>query len=151
VVVPELEQQLTLLSRRFAKPIQLHGPSGFTVLDRPAYLALVRIVDEGPLRITALSGLLEVDLSVASRQVKALEDTGLVQRAPDPADARAALVSATAAGHEALELVRSARREVLADVLAGWPEEDQRGLVRLLAAFNAGLDAEVARRIAEDA
>jgi DNA-binding MarR family transcriptional regulator len=146
VVVAELEQQLILLSRRFAKPIQLHGPSGFTVLDRPAYLALVRIHDEGPLRITALSGLLDVDLSVASRQVKALEDTGFVQRAPDPADARAALVSATEAGRAALEHVRAQRREVLGEVLATLPERDREALVRLLAAFNAGLDEAVARR-----
>jgi DNA-binding MarR family transcriptional regulator len=150
VVLPELEQQLTLLSRRMAKPIQLHGPSGFTVLDRPAYLALVRVYDDGPLRITSLAALLEVDLSVASRQVKALEDAGFVRRAPDPADARAALVSATDAGQSALELVRAQRREVLGEVLGEWLEEDQESFVRLLRAFNAGLDAAIARRTTED-
>jgi len=149
VVLPELEQQLTLLSRRFSKPVQLHGPSGFTVLDRPAYLALLRVFDEGPLRVTALAGILEVDLSVASRQVKALEDTGFVRRAADPADARAALVSATEAGRAALEQVRAQRREVLGEVVGSWSTADQEAFIRLLAAFNAGLDTAVARRTTE--
>ena len=143
---PELEQQLNLLARRLSKPIRLHGPSGWTVLDRPAYQALWRIVEEGPLRPTTLSGLLGVDLSVVSRQVKALEDVGFVARSPDPADARAALVRATESGVEAFDRTRTQRTEVLDEVLARWPTEDRSDLVRLLTRFNAELEASIARR-----
>ena len=143
---PELEQQLSLLARRLSKPVRLHGTSGFTVLDRPAYQALWRIVEEGPLRPTALAGLLEVDLSVVSRQVKALEDVGFVSRAPDPADARAALVSATTAGLAAFEQTKQQRTEVLEEVLAGWPEADRADLSRLLTRFNVEVEAAIARR-----
>src|SRR3954471_12934064 len=101
VAMTELELQLAVMARRLSKPVRLHGPSGFTVLDRPAYQALWRICDEGAIRPTALAGLLEVDLSVVSRQVRSLEDAGFVQRETDPQDARAALVSATDAGREA--------------------------------------------------
>ena len=143
-----LEQQLLLLARRLSKPVRLHGPSGYTVLDRPAYQCLWRVVENGPLRPTALAALLEVDLSVASRQVKALEDVGFVQRSADPADARASLVSPTEAGLEAFEQTRRQRNEVLDEVLSGWPEDDREELVRLLTRFNAELEAAIARRTA---
>ena len=137
-----------VLARRLSKPVRLHGPSGHTVLDRPAYQCLWRVVENGPLRPTSLASLLEVDLSVASRQVKALEDVGFVQRCTDPADARATLVSATPAGIEAFESTRRQRAEVLAEVLGSWSEADRAQLVQLLARFNVELEAVVARRTA---
>ncbi|MCW2500625.1 MAG: MarR family transcriptional regulator [Frankiales bacterium] len=143
---PELEQQLNVLARRLSRPVRLHGPSGFTVLDRPAYQALWRIVDEGPVRPTALAGLLGVDLSVVSRQVRSLEDVGFVQRQPDPADARAALISATESGLRAFETTRQQRNEVLGEVLADWPAQDRTELVRLLTRFNSELESAIARR-----
>jgi DNA-binding MarR family transcriptional regulator len=142
----ELEQQLSVLARRLARPVRLHGPSGFTVLDRPAYQALWRIVDEGPLRPTTLAGLLGVDLSVVSRQVRALEDVGFVQREPDPTDARAALVTATPTGQEAFAATRRQRTEVLDDVLTEWPEQDRADLLRLLTRFNAEIETAIAQR-----
>jgi DNA-binding MarR family transcriptional regulator len=150
VPTPELERQLTLLARRLSKPVRLPGQSGFTVLDRPAYQALLRIVEEGPLRSTALAKLVGVDLSVISRQVSSLEDVGFVQRAPDPADARASLVSATEAGASALALARVKRTEVLDEVLDEWPAEDRDAFVRLLARFNAELEVSIERRLAAD-
>jgi DNA-binding MarR family transcriptional regulator len=141
-----LEQQLSLLARRLSKPVRLHGPSGWTVLDRPAYQALWRIVDEGPLRLTALAGLLEVDLSVVSRQVRSLVDNGFVSRTPDPGDARAALVSATDSGREAFLQTRQQRTEVLNSVLSQWDEDDKASLVRLLGRFNVELEAAIAER-----
>lgn len=149
VPLPELEQQLLVLARRLSKPVRLHGPSGYTLLDRPAYQALWRIVDEGPLRLTALAGLVEVDLSVVSRQVRALEDAGFVERTPDPADARAALVSATPVGLTAFRETQRQRTQVLDEVLGGWPEQDREEFVRLLTNFNAQLEAAIARRTAE--
>src|SRR5690242_1822456 len=138
-----------LLARRLSKPVRLHGPSGYTVLDRPAYQALLRIVEEGPVRPTALAGLLEVDLSVVSRQIRALEDVGFVQRTTDPADARASLVSATDAGLAAFRETQTQRTQVLGEVLGPWPEEDRDAFVRLLTLFNAELEASISRRRAE--
>jgi DNA-binding MarR family transcriptional regulator len=142
----ELEQQLGLLGRRISKPVRLHGPSGYTVLDRPAYQALRRIVDEGPLRPTALAVLLEVDLSVVSRQIRALEDVGFVQRKADPTDARAALVSATESGRAAYADTWAQRSALLDEVLSEWTPEDRTSLVRLLTRFNTEIEAAIAKR-----
>jgi DNA-binding MarR family transcriptional regulator len=138
-----------MLARRLSRPVRLHGPSGFTVLDRPAYQALWRICDEGPVRPTTLAGMLEVDLSVVSRQVRSLEDVGFVQRQTDPQDARAALVSATVAGREAFEQTRHQRTEVLDEVLSTWPPEDREAFVELLSRFNVQIEASISRRQAE--
>jgi len=138
-----------MMARRLSKPVRLHGPSGFTVLDRPAYQALWRIVEEGPLRPTTLAGLLEVDLSVVSRQVRSLEDAGFVRRQTDPQDARAALVSATDAGREAFERTKQQRTEVLDEVLAGWPAGERDSFITLLSRFNDQLEGVIARRQAE--
>lgn len=138
-----------MMARRLSKPVRLHGPSGFTVLDRPAYQALWRICDDGPVRPTTLAGLLEVDLSVVSRQVRSLEDAGFVQRETDPQDARAALISATDAGRTAFERTKQQRTEVLDEVLAEWPEDEREVFVRLLSRFNGQLEAAIARRRSE--
>lgn len=109
-------------------------------------MTLWRLVDDGPMRPTLLATLLEVDLSVVSRQLRALEDAGFVRREADPADARAALVSPTATGRQALLETRTLRASVLREALAGWPDADRAELVRLLARFNVDLDEAVARR-----
>ncbi len=142
-----LEQQLGVLARRLSKPVRLHGPSGWTVMDRPAFQAMWRIAEEGPLRVTALAALLEVDLSVASRQVRSLVDAGLVQREPDPSDARAVLVSVTESGREAYASTAQRRSEVLSEVLSGWSAADRNAFVSLLSRFNVELEASIARRL----
>lgn len=143
--MPELEQQLLLLTRRLSKPVRLPGPNGETVLDRPAYQALWRIAEDGPLRPTALAVLLEVDLSVVSRQVRALEEAELVTRVTDPADARAALVSATGTGLAALAETRRQRTQLLGEVLQDWSEADKRAFTVLLTRFNVELETSITR------
>lgn len=149
--LPALEQQLLVLARRLSKPVRLHGPSGYTVLDRPAYQALLRIVEDGPVRPTTLAALLEVDLSVVSRQVRALEDVGFVQRETDPSDARASLVSATPAGKHAFRETQHQRAQVLDEVLADWQPHECETFVELLTRFNTQLEASIAARRSAEA
>jgi DNA-binding MarR family transcriptional regulator len=149
VPLTELEQQLLVLARRISRPVRLPSPGGDTVLERPAYQALWRIVEEGPLRPTVLAGLLEVDLSVVSRQVRALEEAALVSRVTDPADARAALVSATPAGLAAFQETQRQRTQLLDEVLSQWSATDRQAFAGLLTRFNAELEARVVPRAVE--
>ncbi len=102
----------------------------------PALGAIKRI---GPARVSDVAAELQVDLSVASRQVQALEAEGYVDRTPDPKDRRSSVVCLSAAGEEKVRLVRERVVETLNDALATWsPEEIQtlvEGLLRLRAAL----------------
>lgn len=106
-----------------------HVPGG-----TPALGAIKRI---GPARVSDVAVELQVDLSVASRQVQALEAAGYVDRAPDPTDRRSSVVGLSEVGEEKLRLVHERVIETLNEALATWsPEEIQTlvdGLVRLRA------------------
>ena len=60
----------------------------------------------------------EMDKSVVSRQVRALEDLGLVVSRPDELDGRQRVLAATSAAHEALQALRVDHAERMRAVLA---------------------------------
>lgn len=101
------------------------GSQGFT--------ALAITHRDGAVRVSEIARRLSVDLSVASRQVAALEQAGYVTREPDPDDGRAYRITITAAGTRVLH--DSHRRMIGAfeEALGAWSEEE-------LAALAAGLN-----------
>ena len=60
---------------------------------------------EGPLSLSGLAEAIGVDAPYATLIVDSLEERGLVERQPDPADRRRKLVSLTPAGREAVARV----------------------------------------------
>jgi DNA-binding MarR family transcriptional regulator len=100
------------------------GSQGFTALG------VVHV--HGPIRVSDVAQHLAVDLSVASRQVKALIDAGYVRKQADENDARATLLNATDDGRRVLE--ESHRRMVHAfgRVLDDWSERDVAALAAAL-------------------
>src|SRR6476620_5146187 len=93
-------------------------------LGSQGFVALGTVHLEGPVRVSDVARRLNVDLSVASRQVAALSLAGYVRREPDPDDRRAQLVSLTEAGEHVL--AESHRRMVSAfdAVLGDWSADD---------------------------
>lgn len=89
----------------------------------------------GECRVVALAETQNVDPSVASRQAAALERLGLIARRPDPADARASLVSLTDAGHATLAEVRRCHIGVVTAALGDWPAARLTRLTEDLDAF----------------
>jgi predicted MarR family transcription regulator len=81
-----------------------------------------------------------IDLSTASRQVRALEDRGLVERSGDPDDQRTRWLNLTDTGHHALEDARALRIEVLRRRLTAWNPLEVAELARLLEMFIASFD-----------
>ena len=65
---------------------------------RPTSGVLRMVQRHGPIAVSEVARRLEVDLSNASRQLRALEDQGLVTRTVDPDDRHVARVAVTAAG-----------------------------------------------------
>ncbi len=108
-------------------------------IDRAGYMALARIHDHGPLRLSDLATLLGVDLSTVSRQVRTIEDQGLVLRRADPTDGRAAVVESSADGRRALERLRESARARLGEILVDWSDKERQELARSLARFNEAM------------
>ena len=66
---------------------------------------------EGPLSLSGLAEAIGVDAPYATLIVDSLEERGLVERQPDPADRRRKLVSLTPAGRDAVARVLSIQLE----------------------------------------
>jgi DNA-binding MarR family transcriptional regulator len=123
-----LEAALFAMLRRLAK-VSGEAPTG---LDRGGYWVLAKLALLAPIRLSDLAVALELDPSTVSRHIKALWNAGLVGRESDPEDGRAALLSPTEAGREALEAARALRLRALAEAMSDWPEADRGRLVELL-------------------
>lgn len=83
-----------------------------------AQARLLALLEElGPRRISTLAVADHSSQPTITSQVHRLEASGLVDRRPDPADARASLVSLTAAGVATLARIRAARVSVLAHAI----------------------------------
>ena len=90
-------------------------------------------------RVGELAAKLQVDLSVASRQVGQLIEMGAVERVVDPADRRVHLLRVTPSGHRELASARERAAEHLAGRLTSWSEPDLQTLVALLGRLRADL------------
>jgi DNA-binding MarR family transcriptional regulator len=80
----------------------------------PRLSALSVVVAAGPVAIGALATAEGVSAPTMTRLVDGLERDGLVERRPDPDDARGVLVRATAEGRRVLGEGRSRRLRLLA-------------------------------------
>ena len=103
-------------------------------------LGVLRLVQrQGPVAVSEVARRLEVDLSNASRQLRALEDQGLVTRTADPDDRRVARVAITAAGRRVLDRARAVALNDYAVALDDWSTRDRAQLATLLDRFRTAL------------
>jgi DNA-binding MarR family transcriptional regulator len=86
----------------------------------------------GEQRTSDLAAHAGVDVSVASRQLAALERQGHVERRPDPRDGRAALFRLTPDGAAALDATRTLRSAWASTALSDWADDEARLLADLL-------------------
>jgi len=109
-------------------------------------IAVLNVVyRRGPVRVGAVAEDLHVDISVASRQLSALEAAGHIERTSDPADGRSRLLAITPAGEDALGAAHQAMVGVFATTVADWSQAD----IDTLAASIGRLRADYARAVAE--
>lgn len=97
-------------------------------LSPTASAVLYRLDSEGPVRLTALATTVDVSQPSMTQLIQRLERRGLVERSPDPADRRAALVSITEGGRELVLDRQNGFRDRLSDALAALPAEQRDGL-----------------------
>lgn len=136
-----LESEVGVLIRRVRRVIGERAHAVHPDLLPASYLMLSHIREHGPLRASAVGAVLEVDKGAISRQVQHLIDLGLVDRAPDPEDGRATLLSASEEAVRRLDAVAEERSELLARRLDDWSAEDLAGFAASLRRYNRSLNA----------
>ena len=102
-VYDALEHELGVFMRRARAAADRLSRAVHPELDSGAYGLLSYLRDHGPARPSDLAGFVGVGKATISRQVKVLEDLGLIERRPDPADRRAHRLALTAEGTRRLE------------------------------------------------
>src|SRR5207237_1401806 len=128
---------LAMLTRQ-ATLMRLHelvSARGGLTLERSAYPLLNQILALQGGRLSDVAAGLKVAVPTVSRQVRQLEELGLVARTPDPVDGRAVLLEVTDAGLDALQRMRVEWRKTVAEILEPWPEKDREILGELLERF----------------
>jgi DNA-binding MarR family transcriptional regulator len=130
----EVDRALTRLLRLTeARRSSPATSSAATRLDRSAYGLLSRLEELPATRLTELAAALEIDLSTASRQIRALEERGFVSRTDDPCDQRTGRLELTELGRTTLCTERAFRVERIAARLSTWQRQEVEDLARLLA------------------
>ncbi|WP_267975525.1 MarR family winged helix-turn-helix transcriptional regulator [Streptomyces lomondensis] len=106
-------------------------------LSLVSYTLLGHLEESGGCRATDLAAHYALDKSTVSRQVAALERSGLVERRPDAADQRAQVLHLTQAGRRVLARVTESRRAAFRERLAHWPAADLNRFADYLVRYNA--------------
>ncbi|WP_030790616.1 MarR family winged helix-turn-helix transcriptional regulator [Streptomyces sp. NRRL S-920] len=136
-----LERELSLLMRRARARSGEMARQVHPDLEPAAYGLLVCLDDSGPQRATDLAAYIGVGKATMSRQLRAMEELGLVSREPDPADGRAWLIRLTPDGRTRFRTVRAARRARYVRQLQGWDRAEVAELARLLGQLNASAES----------
>jgi DNA-binding MarR family transcriptional regulator len=142
-VAEEIEQAMTALLRgpRMRRLHELLNRRAGLDLDRPSYVALASLDDQGPMRISDLAEACGVETSTMSRLADRLAARRLVERAVASGDQRAVMLSLSAEGKRLRRKLRTVGRESLKRLLDTWSPAEQREFARLLGRFVGSLEA----------
>lgn len=132
-----LEHEVLVLVRRARRVIADRAAQVHPDLSPASYLLMGLVRDRGQVRAADVCDAFDLDKGAVSRQVQQMAELGLVERAADPADRRATLLTLTDAGKEAMALVDARRRERLRERLDEWDDAALADFVASLHRYNA--------------
>jgi DNA-binding MarR family transcriptional regulator len=125
-----------LLRLNASRKVHAHrGDAADVQISPPAWALLRRIVEDGPHSLGALAEATHMDPAATGRQIRQLEDDGLVARSTSAEDGRVTLVAATEDGADADRRIRAVGQQHMRDTLASWSDDDRTELARLLRRF----------------
>jgi len=130
--VAEVEQELGVLFGRVRLVYKTAAAQIHPELRAVGYKILSSIVRLGETNASALAELLETDKAVVSRQVKVLEDIGLVLSRVDEKDGRARVLSPTPDAIARVKTARATQQERLRGALRSRPEAEVRAFADML-------------------
>ncbi|CAM3153990.1 MarR family transcriptional regulator [Prescottella defluvii] len=130
--ITELEAELVDMWRRGRIQSRERARAIHPKLDPACYALLMILVRTDAVPMSDLVAELGVEKSTMTRQIDALVRLGLVERRPDPQDARARLVTLTETGRGRLTDLREVVIARWRERLSRWEPEDVRQLTALL-------------------
>ncbi|MFB5191653.1 MarR family winged helix-turn-helix transcriptional regulator [Alicyclobacillus fastidiosus] len=146
-ILQRLEQEVAVFARRMESART--RTYGTAQLDRSAYLLLLFLHTNGECTPREYATTFALDISTVSRQIPPLVEMGLIERHLSPTDRRSSVLQITEHGIEKLQEVRNARRELYAEVLDDWTEDEHRQFLQLLERFNGRLKKRADERAAQ--
>lgn len=138
---PEPTTALVDLQRSLGALLRLHASrrvfaeraaAAGVVVSQPGFALLSQADEFGPVTLGELGRGTHMDPSAVGRQVRQLEETGLLVRSTDPDDRRVTLVRATPKGRAVRRRLAEAGHAHVAEALAEWSPADVDDLARLL-------------------
>ena len=130
--IAEVEEQMSMLFNRARLIWKEAAQKVHPDLQPAAYKLLSTIVRLGSANAHVLAEMFEMDKSVVSRQVRTLEEFGLVETRADERDGRVRVLVATPIAEERVREVREGNQQRLRAVLRDHPETDLRNFAELL-------------------
>ncbi|MEU6404074.1 MarR family transcriptional regulator [Streptomyces sp. NPDC046985] len=91
----------------------------------------------GEMRMSKLAELLDVDMSVTSRNVAHAAARGWIDRLPDPADRRSRILRLSPAGEDRLDDLTRRTTHLLAERLSDWTDDEVGQLIGLMTRLRA--------------
>jgi DNA-binding MarR family transcriptional regulator len=127
---------------RTARRLRQEAAAEATGLTPTSTAALATIERHGPLTPSELAKLEQVRRPTVTRTLGCLEREGLIDRTPDPADGRSALIGVNAAGRERLRRLRGRKNAYLARRMREMPAADIEALERAAEILEGMLESE---------
>jgi len=120
---------------RLSRRLRATAASSEAGLTPTRISVLLTVVRDGPMRLSELASSESLNPTMLSRAVSNLAEAGLIERASDPGDRRAAWVSATVAGKRLAQRMRRERTDAVNTALEGLSPGDRRLLEQALPAL----------------
>jgi DNA-binding MarR family transcriptional regulator len=120
------------------------------VISQPGFVLLRRIQEDGPLSLGELARLTDMDPAATGRQIRQLEQDGLVERGPSSADGRVTYVRMTPEGDDVRRRISEVLDQHMEDVLHEWSKADRADLARLLSRLVDDLRSAHYRTVADE-
>jgi DNA-binding MarR family transcriptional regulator len=133
----ELASRLRVAIGRLSRRLRPTATGTAAGLTPTRTAVLLRIVREGPLRLSELSESEGINPTMLSRTIAALLEAGLVERTADEQDRRAAWVRSSAKGNRLAERIRRERTDAVKLALAALSQHDRDAIVDALPALEA--------------
>lgn len=131
-------EQVVIEAFRLARIL---GSADRSIGGPPRAWLLHRLALTPGLRVADLAEVCGLDASTASRHVRTLEEAGLLARVGDPDDRRAARLSLTQAGQDALDAALQVRGDLVTRATSRWSATDRIRLTDLLGRLSGDLVA----------